>query len=123
MRLRILEADSLTQPLADFSENFQTLQVKFFNIFLMEKTSSQSIVYLFQMVGTGFLAFFVAFVIDKRNKIPVWIRPLYFGIALMVIGTSFGYNVGYPINPARDFGPRLFTFFVYGPEVFTYVFY
>ena len=27
----------------------------------------------------------------------------------MAVGISFGANAGYAINPARDFGPRLFT--------------
>jgi glycerol uptake facilitator protein len=37
--------------------------------------------------------------------------PLLIGFAVFAVGTSFGANTGYAINPARDFGPRLFTFF------------
>lgn len=72
-----------------------------------------------QVVGTGFLALFVASIIDKRNKIPAWTHPLLFGLGVLLIGTCYGMNVGYPINPARDFGPRIFTLFIYGTEVFT----
>ncbi|PIO71136.1 hypothetical protein TELCIR_06972 [Teladorsagia circumcincta] len=38
---------------------------------------------------------------------------------LIVLGTCCGMNLGYPINPARDLGPRIFATFIYGPEVWT----
>jgi len=34
-------------------------------------------------------------------------NPLIIGLLIVAIGASFGLNTGYAINPARDFGPRL----------------
>ncbi|VDM09222.1 unnamed protein product [Wuchereria bancrofti] len=76
--------------------------------------------YLDQIVGTGLLAFCVLVIIDQRNKIPSAAHPLLFGISLLVIGCGFGVNCGYPLNPARDFAPRIFSYFIYGKEVFTH---
>ncbi|KAG1692496.1 hypothetical protein DVH05_025248 [Phytophthora capsici] len=39
---------------------------------------------------------------------------------IMALGMAFGMNTGYAVNPARDFGPRLFTFCAgWGSKVFT----
>ncbi|KHN88135.1 Aquaporin-3 [Toxocara canis] len=82
---------------------------------------SNVIAFYDQFVGTGFLALFVAVIVDKRNEIPVGIHPLLVGFVIAMIGMAFGMNVGYPINPARDFAPRLFAALIgYGPEMFTY---
>jgi glycerol uptake facilitator protein len=51
-------------------------------------------------------------VIDIRNAaVQSNLAPLAIGLAVAAIGMSFGANAGYAINPARDFGPRLFAFF------------
>ncbi|EYC07948.1 hypothetical protein Y032_0068g218 [Ancylostoma ceylanicum] len=75
--------------------------------------------YLDQIIGTGILAYFLCVVIDEKNKVPkVW-HPMIFGFLVMMIGTAFGMNLGYPINPARDLGPRLFSVFTHGSGVFS----
>jgi glycerol uptake facilitator protein len=64
-----------------------------------------------QIVGTAFLLMFVAALIDSRNLSPQSnLGPFLIGLAVAAIGMSFGANAGYAINPARDFGPRLFAF-------------
>ncbi|CAJ0595340.1 unnamed protein product [Cylicocyclus nassatus] len=73
-----------------------------------------------QIGGTALLVLFVAAIIDRRNKIPESAHPFLFGCVLMMIGCAYGMNLGYPINPARDLGPRIFASFIYGSEVFTY---
>jgi glycerol uptake facilitator protein len=65
-----------------------------------------------QIVGTAFLLIFVVAVIDLRNAaVQSNLAPLAIGLAVAAIGMSYGANAGYAINPARDFGPRLFAFF------------
>ena len=65
-----------------------------------------------QIVGTAFLLLFVVAVIDARNSaVGSNLAPLVIGLIVLAIGNSFGANAGYAINPARDFGPRLFAYF------------
>jgi glycerol uptake facilitator protein len=63
-----------------------------------------------QIVGTFFLALFVWAITDEFNQ-PVGsnMGPFMVGMVVMAIGISFGANAGYAINPARDFGPRVFA--------------
>ncbi|MQA80522.1 MAG: MIP family channel protein [Streptosporangiales bacterium] len=63
-----------------------------------------------QIVGTMFLVIFIVAIIDLRNTaVKANLGPLLIGFAVAAIGMSFGANAGYAINPARDFGPRLFA--------------
>jgi glycerol uptake facilitator protein len=63
-----------------------------------------------QIVGTAFLVLFVVAVIDARNTaVGSNLGPLIIGFIVAAIGMSYGANAGYAINPARDFGPRLFA--------------
>jgi glycerol uptake facilitator protein len=63
-----------------------------------------------EIVGTFFLALFVFAVTDENNLAPGSnLGPLIVGFIVLAVGMSFGANSGYAINPARDFGPRLFA--------------
>ena len=57
---------------------------------------------------------------DRRNaNIPVFLVPVVAVMTVLVIGTAYGLNCGYAINPARDLGPRLFTAIAgWGGDVF-----
>lgn len=76
--------------------------------------------------GLGIVqAFFVEFLItsilmiailalgeDKSsNKPGANLSPLILGATIAIIGSSFGALTGFAMNPARDFGPKLFAFF------------
>ncbi|MER7794742.1 MIP/aquaporin family protein [Streptomyces sp. NPDC097640] len=63
-----------------------------------------------QTVGAAFMIIFIMAVIDLRNPaVRVYLGPVVIGLAVAAIGLSYGANAGYAINPARDFGPRLFA--------------
>ena len=74
-----------------------------------------------QIVGTALLIIGVFAIGDGKNMAaPSWTGPLFVGLLVVGIGMSFGFNAGYAINPARDFGPRLFTALAgWGGGVFT----
>jgi MIP family channel proteins len=73
-----------------------------------------------QIVGTALLVICVFALTDTRNAAPVAdLTPAMVGAVVLAIGIAFGHNAGYAINPARDLGPRLFTFLAgWGSEVF-----
>jgi glycerol uptake facilitator protein len=66
--------------------------------------------FLDQTIGTALLLLLIFAVTDDRNQLPAGnLAPLIIGLIVVAIGMSFGGMHGYAINPARDFGPRLFT--------------
>ena len=73
-----------------------------------------------QVVGTALLVGVIFGITDSRNSpVPAGLAPVVVGLLVVLIGATFGFNAGYAINPARDFGPRLFTFVAgWGGEVF-----
>jgi glycerol uptake facilitator protein len=66
--------------------------------------------FLDQLIGTGLLVLLIFAITDEFNLPPgANLAPLMIGLVVVAIGMSFGGMHGYAINPARDFGPRLFT--------------
>jgi len=66
--------------------------------------------FLDQLIGTALLVLLVLAITDEFNAPPgANLAPLMIGLIVVAIGMSFGGMHGYAINPARDFGPRLFT--------------
>ncbi|MCX6588758.1 MAG: aquaporin family protein [Acidobacteria bacterium] len=63
-----------------------------------------------QLIGTALLLFLILAISDEHsNPPPAYFAPVLVGLIVVAIGMSFGAMHGYAINPARDFGPRLFT--------------
>jgi glycerol uptake facilitator protein len=63
-----------------------------------------------QTIGTALLLLLIFAITDERNQpLAPGLGPVLVGLVVVAIGMSFGGMHGYAINPARDFGPRLFT--------------
>nr|XP_033791224.1 aquaporin-3-like isoform X1 [Geotrypetes seraphini] len=74
-----------------------------------------------QFIGTAALVVCVLAIVDPyNNPVPRGLEAFTVGFVVLVIGLSMGFNSGYAVNPARDFGPRLFTSIAgWGTEVFS----
>ncbi|KAG9657246.1 aquaporin-like protein, partial [Aureobasidium melanogenum] len=71
-----------------------------------------------EFLGSSLLAFGASAVADAKNEALK--APQFMMFALMIaIGASMGWQTGYAVNPARDFGPRAFSAIIYGREVFS----
>jgi glycerol uptake facilitator protein len=66
-----------------------------------------------EIVLTAFLIFGIFAVTEHFNEIAPGpnMGALIIGLLVALIGASMGYLEAWAINPARDFGPRLFCFF------------
>ncbi|HVO97113.1 MAG TPA: MIP/aquaporin family protein [Bryobacteraceae bacterium] len=63
-----------------------------------------------QVIGTALLLLMILAITDERNTPPGGnMTPIMVGLIVVVVGMAFGGMHGYAINPARDFGPRLWT--------------
>ncbi|GCF09097.1 MIP/aquaporin family protein [Dictyobacter arantiisoli] len=74
-----------------------------------------------EFVGTALLVGLIFAITDIRNQpVQANLNPLIIGLLIAAIGASFGLNSGYAINPARDFGPRLWIALVDGGRSLNY---
>lgn len=94
-------ATSTAGVFATYPEAFISTKGQFFSEFL---SSAILMFCLFALVDAG-----------VGNMLPIFLVFLIFGI-----GAAFGWETGYAMNMARDFGPRLVSYFLgYGTGVFT----
>lgn len=72
-----------------------------------------------QVIGTAILVFVIFALVEARNNPPLAnLVPVVIGLLVVGIGMAWGTDAGYAINPARDFGPRLASFFTgYGESM------
>ncbi|KAF9328197.1 glycerol channel [Podila minutissima] len=81
---------------------------------------SNTAAFIAELIGTALLVLVILSTSDKGNTPAGNTQPLIIGLSLVAIGTSFGYETGFALNPARDLAPRLFTaLFGWGFGVFT----
>ena len=66
-----------------------------------------------EIVLTAFLIFGIFAITEQYNEMAPGANTgaLMIGLLIALIGASMGYLESWAINPARDFGPRLFCFF------------
>ncbi|KAF9203819.1 hypothetical protein BGZ59_001410 [Podila verticillata] len=65
--------------------------------------------FIFEVIATALLLIVILATSDKGNNPAGSLQPLIVGLSITLIGTSYGYQTGYALNPARDLGPRFFT--------------
>ncbi|ETI40982.1 hypothetical protein F441_13669 [Phytophthora nicotianae CJ01A1] len=126
----------ISQILGAFTAAFIVWVVYYpmFNVIDPEKTSTQGVFatypysndvpvgtcFLTEVVGTALLMGCIFAIGDELNK-PAnpYTQPGAVALLVVAIGMAFGMNSGYAINPARDFGPRFFSWIAgWGSEVF-----
>jgi MIP family channel proteins len=73
-----------------------------------------------EFIASSVLMFMIFALKDDSNLGAGNLTPLMLFFLIFGIGATLGWETGYAINLARDFGPRLFTYFIgYGHEVWS----
>jgi glycerol uptake facilitator protein len=74
-----------------------------------------------EVLGTMMLLLGVVAFFDEKNwaNATLFVAPLIIGLVVVAVGLTLGGPSGYAINPARDFGPRIFGTLVGTTGLFT----
>ncbi|MEO9373593.1 aquaporin, partial [Pseudomonas aeruginosa] len=73
-------------------------------------------VFAVEMVITAILMGLILALTDDGNGVPRGpLAPLLIGLLIAVIGASMGPLTGFAMNPARDFGPKVFAWLAGSP--------
>jgi glycerol uptake facilitator len=62
---------------------------------------------LSEVIGTFLLVLIIASIVSKAVSPAAGLTPFLVGAAVWAIGSGLGGTTGFPINPARDLGPRI----------------
>ncbi|KAG0200801.1 hypothetical protein BGX28_006214 [Mortierella sp. GBA30] len=76
---------------------------------LLQKEVTTADAFVFEIIATALLLIIILSTTDQKNNPAGIVQPLTMGLSITLIGTTFGYQTGYALNPARDLGPRFFT--------------
>ncbi len=73
---------------------------------------SQERAFLAELIGTAILGFLVVAITDPRNPMqPARLEPLFIGLTVTALICVIAPLTQACFNPARDFGPRVFSYF------------
>ncbi|MDQ0246116.1 glycerol uptake facilitator protein [Bacillus fengqiuensis] len=106
----VIRGSAESQPLASIFSTYPAPYLHYFQAALVE------------MAITAFLVAALFAFIDERNSFAPTkaLFPLAVGMVVAALGGSFGTLTGFAMNPARDFGPKLFSALVgWGPVAFS----
>lgn len=93
-------------------EAFDPELVKTASVFATKATFPETWLpgFIDQVIGTALLLGLILAITDPENEpVAPGMQPFAIALVVVAIGISWGGMHGYAINPARDFGPRLWT--------------
>uniref|UniRef100_A0A0A9YCE3 Glycerol uptake facilitator protein n=1 Tax=Lygus hesperus TaxID=30085 RepID=A0A0A9YCE3_LYGHE len=97
----------------------ETMASKYSGLFCTYPNISNKYAVWSEFICTLCLLLVIMGINDERMTPATQHKPIAIGILVFLIGLCPGWCTGYAMNPARDFGPRLVTVFLWGSEPLT----